>query len=199
MSIPIAFRYNFPGGDYVMAKCINCGKNTLVRGHVKLADAAICTPCFKSLGFKLSDVTLASMYRYEDIKDGKDAYYSKQSKERSDRYNAELAEKYRISTKHYKQLDAAGSTDNEIKIFAAICAVLEDEGYDTTNLNVTLADDNSLFVLVGDAIMLQYKSEPDVKWIRFLNESNEKIRIGGSRIINSMAPRIVEAYRSAIG
>ena len=182
-----------------MAKCINCGKNTLVRGHVKLADSAICTPCFRSLGFKLNETAMASMYSYEEIKDGKDAYYSKRAKAHADHDNQMEADKYRISVKNLKQLNAAGSTDNEIKIFSAICAVLEDEGCDTEDLNVTLADDNSLFVLVGDAIMLQYKSEPDVKWIRFLNESNEKIRIGGSRIINSMAPRIVEAYRSAIG
>lgn len=55
-----------------MAKCIRCGKSTLVRGHVKLADAAICTPCFKQLGFKLTETAGASVYRYDDIKDGRD-------------------------------------------------------------------------------------------------------------------------------
>ena len=55
-----------------MAKCIKCGKNTIVRGHVKLEDAAICTPCFKSLGFKLTDTAGAASYRYDDIKNGKD-------------------------------------------------------------------------------------------------------------------------------
>ena len=53
-----------------MAKCMKCGKSTLVKGHVKLADGAICTPCFRSLGFKLGDVTTSSQYRYDDIKDG---------------------------------------------------------------------------------------------------------------------------------
>lgn len=55
-----------------MAKCIRCGKSTVVRGHVKLEDAAICTPCFKSIGFKLTDTAGAAVYRYEDIKNGKD-------------------------------------------------------------------------------------------------------------------------------
>lgn len=55
-----------------MAKCIRCGKSTVVRGHVKLADATICTPCFKELGFKIMDSTLARAWIYDDIKDGKE-------------------------------------------------------------------------------------------------------------------------------
>ena len=55
-----------------MAKCIRCGKSTLVRGHVTLADATICTPCFKDLGFKIMDSTMARAWTYNDIKDGKE-------------------------------------------------------------------------------------------------------------------------------
>ena len=56
-----------------MAKCIRCGKSTLMRGHVTLADATICTPCFKGLGFKITaDAPLASSWTYGDIKDGKE-------------------------------------------------------------------------------------------------------------------------------
>ena len=56
-----------------MAKCIKCGKSTLARGHVKLADAMICTPCFKKLGFKITaDAPLARAWIYDDIKDGKE-------------------------------------------------------------------------------------------------------------------------------
>jgi len=55
-----------------MAKCIRCGKSTVIRGHVKLEDAAICTPCWKSLGFKITETAGASVYRYDDIKDGRD-------------------------------------------------------------------------------------------------------------------------------
>jgi len=66
-----------------MAKCIKCGKSTLVRGHVKLADAAICTPCFKSLGFKLTDTAGAAAYHYSDIMDGKDQVYNNMAKSRT--------------------------------------------------------------------------------------------------------------------
>ena len=56
-----------------MAKCIRCGKSTLVRGHVTLADATICTPCFKELGFKITaDAPLARSWTYGDVKDGKE-------------------------------------------------------------------------------------------------------------------------------
>lgn len=55
-----------------MAKCLHCGKNTLIRGHVSLFEGAVCTPCFKKLGFKLTDTAGASSYYYDDIKDGKD-------------------------------------------------------------------------------------------------------------------------------
>ena len=70
-----------------MAKCMMCGKSTLVKGHVKLADGAICTPCFLKLGFKLSDTATSSTYKYDDIKDGKDAMYKKKVAEAAVEYD----------------------------------------------------------------------------------------------------------------
>lgn len=56
-----------------MAKCIRCGKSTLVRGHITLADSTICTPCFKQLGFKITtDAPVSRAWIYDDIKDGKE-------------------------------------------------------------------------------------------------------------------------------
>ena len=182
-----------------MAKCIRCGKSTIARGHVKLADAAICTPCFKSLGFKLTETAGATIYRYDDIKDGKDAYYAARIKEDAVQYDRDQAEMYNVSLAHFQQLEAAGSTDNEIKIFSAICEVLDDEGYETDPLQVALGDNGSLLIMIDGVVMIQYKSEPNVKWIRFPHESDEKIRIGGTRIINSLAPQICSAYDAAIG
>lgn len=59
-----------------MAKCIRCGKSTLVRGFVRLSDSTICTPCFRSLGFKILEAGSAAAYKYDDIKNGKDAMRS---------------------------------------------------------------------------------------------------------------------------
>lgn len=79
-----------------MAKCIKCGKSTLVRGHVKLADGAICTPCFKSLGFKLTETAAAAYYKYDQIKDGKDAFYKKKAAEAFERSSFPNEEDYRV-------------------------------------------------------------------------------------------------------
>ena len=53
-----------------MAKCIKCGKSTLVRGHVALADCVLCTPCYKSLGGKITEAYLMKYKTYDEIKDG---------------------------------------------------------------------------------------------------------------------------------
>lgn len=50
-----------------MAKCMRCGKSTLVRGHVILKDGAICTPCFKELGYKILDAATSRQYTYAEL------------------------------------------------------------------------------------------------------------------------------------
>lgn len=65
-----------------MAKCLRCGKNTIIRGHVALSDGAVCTPCFKKLGFKLTETAGASSYYYDDIKEGKDMLQANLEKRR---------------------------------------------------------------------------------------------------------------------
>lgn len=180
-----------------MAKCKRCGKSTALRGHVKIKDADLCGVCFKELGFEKRDLLTASIYEYEAIKNGRDAYYFNSIKARADQYDVEHADKYGISLKHYQQLDKAGATDNEMKIFAAICAVLNDEGLETDPILIAPGDNGSLLLMIDGIIMLQYKSEPNVKWILLPNESDEKIRIGGVARMNSLAPRLVAAYKSA--
>jgi len=59
-----------------MAKCIRCGKSTALRGHVKLSDADLCLVCFKDLGFERNDALISTIYKYDEIKNGKDAYYT---------------------------------------------------------------------------------------------------------------------------
>ena len=101
-----------------MAQCIKCGKNTLVRGHVKLADAAICTPCFKSLGFKLTDTAGAAAYSYEDIKDGKDAYYKKRIDVLADLYDQAQNEEHDFKFARYGEFRDLDATEEEMEMFA---------------------------------------------------------------------------------
>ena len=180
-----------------MAKCMKCGKSTLVKGHVKLADGAICTPCFMKLGFKLGDVTTSSLYKYDDIKDGKDMMQRRRLSETIDRADQEEAEKFGLNLKLVRQLDKAGATDPERRILGAICAVLADEGRDTDAIDAAPGNNGSLLLMIGGTVFIRYKSDEGVKWIALENEGGEKIRISGPGRINSMASRIVQAYDSA--
>lgn len=181
-----------------MAKCVRCGKSTLVKGHVKLADAAICTPCFLSLGFKLGDVTTSSTYRYDDIKDGREEMANRRFAETIRKANEAEAEKFGVNAEMIRQLNKAGATDPEKRLLGAICAVLTDEGRDTDVIDAALGDNGSLLLMIDGTVFIEYKSDEGVKWIRFDNEGEEKIRISGPARINALASRVVAAYDSIL-
>lgn len=178
-----------------MSKCIRCGKSTVLRGHVSLKDSAICTPCFLSLGFKLSDIGLAKMlYSYDDIKDGKEAMDERNRAERNRKYAQKCADKFGLTVPHYHQLSSIGATDMEKKIFSRIHAVLLDDGKDADIIEITAGERGSVALSVGGTVFITYKADEGVKWIVFENESPEKIRIAGAGRMNSLAPRIIAAY-----
>ena len=180
-----------------MAKCMKCGKSTLVKGHVKLSDGAICTPCFLSLGFKIRDAATSSQYKYDDIKDGLEAMRHRSILETAERADKAEAYELGITIKMIRQLDQAGATDPERRLLGAICAVLEDEGRDTDAIDVALGDNGSLLLMIDGVVFVRYKSDAGVKWIAFENEGGDKIRITGPARINAMADRVVQAYDSA--
>lgn len=170
-----------------MAKCKNCGKSMLL-GRIKLADAEICKDCIRALGFDgMVDGVVGSLYKWEDVKDGVQAYWDRQS--------AKTAASMGLLLKHYRQLNAAGSTELEDKLFAAMCAIWKDERCDVSRLDISPGDGGSLLVLLDGVVVLEFKGEPDVKWI-LLPDSPDKIYIGSARITR-LAKRIVDAYRSA--
>ena len=176
-----------------MLKCIKCGGSFFTRGRIKLADAEICFKCFDALGFdhKMGIYT-GSTYKWEEIKDGKDEY----NRRRWEKSNREAAASIGILYPHWQQLTSAIATDLEFKLFSAMCAIWEDEGCDVSRLVISPGDRGSLLVLLDDVVVLEYKGEPQVRWIRF-PDSPEKVRIGNSARINSLAARLVAAYRSA--
>ena len=57
-----------------MAKCLNCGMSTTVRGQVDLKDGEICIPCFKEFGFRASEAGKMKNVSFFDIKDGAEQY-----------------------------------------------------------------------------------------------------------------------------
>lgn len=171
-----------------MAKCKRCGRTPLL-GLLKLSDAYICKRCLEELGFadKIS-ATTASLYKWDEVKDGIRAYW--------DRQNAKTAASIGLTLKHYKQLNAAMATDLETKLFSAMCAIWEDERCDVSRLDVAPGDNGSLLILLDGTVVLEYKGEPQVRWILF-PDSEKKVRVGNSARINGLADRLVSAYRSA--
>lgn len=186
-----------------MAKCIRCGRSGMGVLHqaIKLKDKnMICFRCYKELGgTPMKDITTAPLtYSYDDIKDGFEAMANRRLSETILKANIDEANKFGITFKLVKQLNEAGATGPEKRLLGAICSVLADEGRDIDVIDVTLGDNGSLLMMIDGVVFIEYKSDEGVKWIRFVNEGEDKIRISGPSRVNAMATRIVAAYDSAI-
>lgn len=176
-----------------MANCVRCGSSFLMKRKVKLKDALICGKCYNELGF--DNYLISEMYKWDDIKDGRDAYNDRQNRE----YWEKEAKKHGLTSPHYRQLTSIGATDMEEKIFVSIYALLKDEGKDADVIEVTSGDNGSVCLSVDGTVFITYKADGGVKWIVFENESPEKIRISGAGRMNSLTPRIVQAFDSTMG
>ena len=172
-----------------MSKCVRCGNSFLMRRKVKLKDALICGKCYNELGF--DDYLISDSYRWDDIKDGYAAYRERENQ----KYWTQEAEKRGLTLPHYRQLFSLGATDMEVKIFATIYALLNDEGKDADAIEISSGDNGSVNLSVNGEIFISYKADGGVKWISF--ENGEKIRIGGAGRMNSLSPRIIQAFDSA--
>ena len=107
-----------------MAKCIRCGRGGLLRQMLLLYgnESKICTDCYKALGFHPKD-DLSLLYRYEDIKDGREVYEERRFARLQAHYDFnvhlteegyEIAEKYqRLWTDREDRYE--GMTKREIK------------------------------------------------------------------------------------
>ncbi len=177
-----------------MAKCIRCGKSTIVRGHVKLADAAICTLCFKSLGFKQNDTLTASLYKYEDIKDGRDAYYQNRLKERL----ADAAKDSWTVKMTGGERDTV-CTEEERAIYNRIVTILARAGLDTEPVRLTRKSDNYVSAVMdsgseyGAMDIARIKYTNRAKWIVICPKS-ERIPLQSFEDVDELADRIIEAY-----
>lgn len=179
-----------------MAKCIRCGKSTIVRGHVKLADAAICTPCFKALGYKLTDTSTASLYKYDDIKDGKEEADRRRWAKQKAEFARSESDRLGLFFADYATLDALDCSDNEMKAVERVCALLDDDGCNPRKLEYERDPGAPLSVFLGDELVYELKYTKDIKWIRLATET-DKVRITGPAGLNRLQPRIVAAYNAA--
>lgn len=178
-----------------MSKCVRCGKSFLTRGKIKLADAEICFKCYDELGFDHKvGIYGGDPHKWEEIKDGRDVMYARENAKK----NAQEAANLGLTPKLYEQIKSFEMTNLEVKVLRAICSTLSDEDRDIDVLDVALGDNGSVILLIDDVVIIEYKLDEGVKWIRLLNESDEKIRITGAAVINKMADRIVAAYDAGI-
>ena len=170
-----------------MAKCMKCGKSTIVKGHVKLADGAICTPCFRSLGFKLSDVTTANIYKYDEIKDGLDNYYLNKQKER---VRQDVLDSVSVKISNYGQERERIATETELEIFEIIKTLSGRE-----DLQLVRKSDNYVSAVLGDWDLARFKYTPRAKWIMFpvVELGSVKNKISTPEDVRSFADLITES------
>ena len=179
-----------------MAKCIRCGKSTLIKGHVKLSDVDICLICFKELGFDKYDAMVGYNLKYSEIKDGKDAYDRKRWAKQREAENERESERLGLHFSDYSILNKLDCSDYEIKAVERVCALLADEGCDLRRISYEREPGAPLSAFVGDNLIYELKYTKDVKWIRIAPDP-EKLRITGPAGINKHVNKLVEAYRSA--
>lgn len=181
-----------------MAKCIRCGKSTMIRGHVKLGDAAICTPCYKELGFdtshKSSDIHFSYLYKWDDIKDGKAEYDRRSWAKLNEDFNRSGSERLGLRFSDYGLLYDLECSDNEIKTIERVCLVLDDEGCNPRKLSYEREPGFPLSAFVGDELLYQLKYTKEIKWIKIAPDLENKIRITGPAGINKLAGRLAAAY-----
>lgn len=178
-----------------MAKCEKCGSGRMSwwSGAIKFKDGKyICVKCLKELGHEhpLKEASYLSLQTSEDILHP-EVRWAREWEETCKRRADRLA----ISPAQYNSLDKSGATDFEMGLFSRLCAILEDEGCDADRLVVTSGGGGSLMVFLGDILLLEYKGEPQIKWIRLSDDPDNKVRFGQLSKLNSLADRIVAIYR----
>lgn len=178
-----------------MAICERCGRSNLkwLSGGIKFKDKKyICVRCLKELGREhpLRDASSLALHTSEDILHPEIRW----ERERLEAVHRRAA-RLEISPAQYEYLEKSGATDFEMNFFSRLCAILEDEGCDSEPLVVTFGGHGSLLVFLGEVVLLEYKGEPQIKWILLPDDPGNKIRFGQLSKLNALADRIVKIYR----
>lgn len=181
-----------------MAKCVKCNGSFLTRGKIKLKDAYICFKCCDDLGFDHKTMVLTgSLYSWDDIKDGADAYNKRSWAKRKKEFAREEADRLGLYFADYQTLSDLECIDNEMKAVERVCALLEDEGCSSKKISYEREPGEPLNAFLGDTLLYQLKYTKDVKWIR-IGADDEKNRITGPAGINKLVGKLVEQYKSCL-
>lgn len=177
-----------------MANCERCGRSGmgLIHGAVKFKDRKyVCVKCLKELGY---DHPVKDAY-YLSLQTSEDILHPEIRRERQRQEDCRRrAERLDITPVQCDALDKAQATDFEVKVFSRLCALLEDEGCSSAALTVSSGTNGSLIVLLDGTVLLEYKGEPQVKWVRLSDDPDSKIRFGQLSKLNILADRIVALY-----
>lgn len=147
-----------------MEKCVRCGGSFLTRRKIKLKDAEICGKCYKELGF--DNPLISDLYKWEDIKDGREAYRLKQRKKE---VKDAVLSSFRMA--HYGEERELDCTDEEQEIYDLIC---ENVGRD---LQLVRVSSNYVTIKCGEWDLARVKYTDKAKWIWFPVFDKEKIYI----------------------
>lgn len=179
-----------------MKKCLRCGKPLLFAGKVKLADAEICTFCFKQLGFSLSDVYLADSYHYDEIKDGKDAYQNNRIIEQKKQQIRDAA----LSSVSVKIVGAGEErdlicTEEERQIYDHICEIFNYNDISQEELKLVRVSDNYVTIKYGDWDLVRCKYTNRAQWLLFptIERSDNKHEIGAPEDVFNYNDEILES------
>ena len=175
-----------------MAECARCGRGywSMLTGAVKTQDKKlICIKCLKELGWEhpYKDAVIIHCHTAEDL------IHPERKWQRD--YAAAInrrAARLEISPAQYYSLDQANATEFEFKVFARICALLEDEKVDSKDLVVAPGDNGSLLVMKDGTVLIEYRGDPNIKWIRLSDEPDNKIRFAQVGKLNGLADRIIK-------
>ncbi|MEE1246098.1 MAG: hypothetical protein UHL70_02470 [Acutalibacteraceae bacterium] len=166
-----------------MAKCIKCNGSFLTRGKIKLKDAYICFKCADALGFDHKTLVLTgSLYSWDDIKDGYDAY-------RARKY---AAEKPTVKIANYGQLRDINATDEESEIFDQLRTISG-----ANDLKFVRRSDSYVTAAIGPTDVARFKYTARAKWIRFPYVSNDKIPLASVESVSDLHDEIIKSVETA--
>ena len=170
--------YNEIEEEFIMGKCIRCGKEAFLFKNFELQDGEICKKCFRALGFDKSYDMITSVYSYEEIKDGLDEYYRKKNEKAKQKKSPSrpkltpeqvdfIMDHIDLSVKMTggeKPLDA---NEEEQQIFEVLCSMYKIYGKDPEELNLVRFSDNYLSVKLNESDLARFRYGKRTKWIMF--------------------------------
>lgn len=176
-----------------MAKCIRCGGSFLTRFKIKLKDEYICRNCALELGFPKDFYLRSTLYSWDDIKDGRDAYLLKQEKKKI-KQEAILNAVNSVKMAHYGEERDLICTEQEREIFEILKELMRTAGFDDSPLGLVRMSDSYVTAKIDSWDVARLKYTNRAKWILFpvVSRSDEKIRIGSPEDVRAFGDQVLK-------